>query len=46
MLSLVSMYRINTYAQFKNFWGVGARYGVNPVTGHDYFEPRTEGYYY
>ena len=35
---------INTYAQFKNFWGVGMRYGVNPVTGHDYFEPRTEGY--
>ncbi|HEY5915777.1 MAG TPA: DUF5916 domain-containing protein, partial [Chryseolinea sp.] len=37
---------INTYAQFKNFWGVGARYGVNPVNGHDYFEPRTEGYYF
>ncbi len=35
---------INTYAQFKNFWGVGMRYGANPVTGHDYFEPRTEGY--
>jgi len=37
---------INTYAQFKNFWGVGMRYGANPVTGHDYFEPRTEGYYF
>jgi hypothetical protein len=37
---------VNTYAQFKNFWGVGMRYGANPVTGHDYFEPRTEGYYF
>ncbi|HEX6889759.1 MAG TPA: DUF5916 domain-containing protein [Chryseolinea sp.] len=37
---------INTYAQFKNFWGIGMRYGANPVTGHDYFEPRTEGYYF
>jgi hypothetical protein len=37
---------INTYAQLKNFWGVGMRYGANPVTGHDYFEPRTEGYYF
>lgn len=35
---------VNSYAQFKNFWGVGMRYGTNPLTGYDYFEPRTEGY--
>ena len=36
---------LNSYAQFSNFWGIGMRYGTNPVTGHDYFEPRTEGYF-
>lgn len=37
---------LNTYAQFKNFWGVGARYGTNPIGGRDYFEPRNDGYFF
>jgi len=37
---------LNTYAQFSNFWGIGMNYGTNPISGHDYFEPRTEGYYF
>jgi len=37
---------MNSYAQLKNFWGVGMRYSTNPATGYDYFEPRNEGYYF
>lgn len=35
----------STYAQFRNFWSIGFGYGMKPVTSHDYFEPRTEGYF-
>ncbi len=35
----------STYAQFRNFWSIGFSYGATPVTRHDYFEPRTEGYF-
>ncbi|MBA4057997.1 MAG: hypothetical protein C0490_24990 [Marivirga sp.] len=37
---------LNSHAQLKNFWGLGMQYNTNPVTGHDYFEPRNEGYYF
>jgi len=37
---------MHSYAQFKNFWGLGLNYSTNPVTGSDYFEPRNEGYYF
>lgn len=36
----------STFAQFKNFWGVGLSSSVRPVDGYDYFEPREEGYYF
>lgn len=35
----------NSYAQFKNFWAVGVRYGIRPIRSYDFFEPRTDGYY-
>ncbi len=37
---------LNTYAQFKNFWGVGMRLNASPVTNYDFFEPRTDGYFF
>ncbi|NBP68144.1 MAG: hypothetical protein EBU52_05320 [Cytophagia bacterium] len=37
---------INHYTQFTNFWGAGFNAGVVPVTGYDYFEPRTTGRYF
>jgi hypothetical protein len=30
--------------QFKNFWGVEAGIGIEPVKGYDFFEPRYDGY--
>lgn len=35
----------STFAQFKNFWGVGLSSGARPVNSYDYFEPREEGYF-
>lgn len=35
----------STYAQFRNFWGVGMSSSLRPVDSYDYFEPREEGYY-
>lgn len=32
--------------QFRNFWHLGGWYGVKPVNSYDYFEPRTEGWYF
>ncbi len=37
---------INSYTQFKNFWGAGFNVGVVPVQGYDYFEARTTGRYF
>lgn len=37
---------MSSYAQFRNFWGLGINYSVNPVTGQDYFEPRNDGYHF
>ena len=36
----------STYAQFKNFWGVGMSSSLKPIDSYDYFEPREEGYYF
>lgn len=32
--------------QFRNFWHLGGWYSVKPLNSYDYFEPRTEGYYF
>ncbi len=37
--------RLNINAQFKNFWWAGFNIGGNPITSHDYFEPRVKGRY-
>ncbi len=36
---------LNSHAQFRNFWGLGAQYNSSPVTAYDFFEPRNDGYY-
>jgi hypothetical protein len=33
-------------AQLKSFWSFGGWYGMRPVDSYDFFEPRTEGYYF
>ncbi|MEO1652351.1 MAG: DUF5916 domain-containing protein [Bacteroidota bacterium] len=36
----------NTWARFKNFWSAGYFIGVRPIEGHDFFEPRTDGFFF
>ncbi|WP_139177322.1 DUF5916 domain-containing protein [Roseivirga pacifica] len=37
---------LNADGQFRNFWSVGGFIRVDPRTNYDYFEPRTDGYYF
>lgn len=34
------------WAQLKNFWSFGVNYGQKPFDSYDFFEPRSEGYFF
>lgn len=37
---------VSLNTQFTNFWDMGMRLGISPVTGYDFFEPREQGWYF
>lgn len=37
---------LETWGQLKNFWFFHIGSGINPGNSYDYFEPRTDGYYF